>query len=63
MAKLTLRHENSKVAEDQDGFQYEKSKMPGRWIKLGHKDDPPCSGSGYAHRPHGNCSGYSQDRT
>lgn len=25
--------------------------------------DPPCTGSGYAHKPHGNCPGYSTDRT
>lgn len=26
-------------------------------------DDPPCSGSGYAHKPHGRCKGYTYDRT
>lgn len=28
-----------------------------------HANDPACSGAGYAHAPHGNCSGYSTDRT
>ena len=27
------------------------------------KPDPPCSGSGYAHKPHGDCPGYTYDRT
>jgi hypothetical protein len=29
----------------------------------GENDDPPCSGSGYAHKPHGRCPGYTYDRT
>ena len=32
------------------------------WSKE-HELDPPCSGSGYAHSPHGNCPGYTYDRT
>jgi hypothetical protein len=27
------------------------------------KQDPPCSGPGYAHKAHGNCPGYGTDRT
>lgn len=27
------------------------------------KPDPPCDGSGYAHKPHGECPGYTYDRT
>lgn len=27
------------------------------------KPDPPCSGSGFAHRAHGDCPGYTYDRT
>jgi len=27
------------------------------------KQDPQCSGSGYAHKPHGKCTGYTYDRT
>lgn len=26
-------------------------------------EDPPCSGPGYAHAPHGRCPGYTTDRT
>ena len=25
--------------------------------------DEQCTGSGYSHKPHGNCTGYSTDRT
>lgn len=28
-----------------------------------HKQDHPCSGSGYSHKSHGKCPGYSTDRT
>jgi hypothetical protein len=27
------------------------------------KQDQPCSGPGYAHKPHGACPGYAYDRT
>jgi len=30
-----------------------------RWLSQDHQ----CSGSGYAHKPHGKCTGYSTDRT
>lgn len=28
-----------------------------------YEQEEPCSGSGYAHAPHGACPGYSKDRT
>lgn len=34
-------------------------KMSDKW----DNQEGPCSGSGYAHKPHGNCSGYTYDRT
>lgn len=44
-----------------------------QWERIGSKAgelkralerfDPPCSGSGFAHAPHGSCPGYSTDRT
>lgn len=36
---------------------YEKAKRD--W----ENQEKPCSGSGYAHKPHGNCPGYTYDRT
>ena len=34
-------------------------KQEQRW----ENQEEPCSGSGYAHKPHGNCPGYTYDRT
>lgn len=61
MAKVYI-NDDGKTGEDKHGFQYVRSNF-GRWIKVGHKDDPPCTGSGYSHRAHGNCPGYTYDRT
>lgn len=34
-----------------------------RGLRIHPRRDPPCSGSGYAHAPHGDCPGYAMDRT
>jgi hypothetical protein len=34
-----------------------------RGLRIQPRRDPPCSGPGYAHAPHGDCPGYATDRT
>lgn len=34
-----------------------------RYAHIDPKGDPPCTGPGFSHAPHGRCSGYSTDRT
>jgi len=66
MARLHIKpspwpYTHKEYGEDRDGYQYVRGSFG--WVKVGHKDDPPCTGSGYSHKPHGKCTGYSTDRT
>lgn len=62
MAEIVPDEDDPRRAEDEHGYQYVRVYHK-YWLKVGHRDDPPCSGSGYAHRAHGHCPGYGTDRT
>jgi hypothetical protein len=56
--KQELNAERQRRGYSGDGAEFDRRHPDARGA-----DDPPCSGPGYAHPPHGDCSGYAFDRT